>query len=319
MTDKKSYTAEDIKVLEGLEGVRKRFDIIELSKKIEKRGDVYILSKELKIKPRTLYALLEEQRIISFFPRIHKSKANILSRLKTNRELKLFSQENDVYTLSVKKLALLVKSWNNNVQVNPLKIINNEENEIILGTLLGDASIRQRDKNSCLRISHSLKQRNYLDLIKNKFFDFEIAEFSQRTRMINNRQVEMINFSTKTHPVFNYYKNLFYQNGRKIITKEILNKITARSLAYWICDDGSFCKKQEYFIICTNSYLLEEHKLMKQFFNEKFKLNPTIGFRDKKYYYLRFNKEDSKRLIEIIKPFIPQSMKYKIGEMENVA
>ncbi len=319
MSDKKSYSAEDIKVLEGLEGVRKMFDFIELSKKIKKRGDVYIISKELRIKPRALYALLEEQRILSFFPKIHKSKANILSRLKTNRELKLFSQENEVYTLPVKKLAILVKSWNNNVRINPLIILFNEEHEIILGTLLGDASIRQRNKNSCLRIAHSLKQRDYLISIKDKFADFEIAEFSQRTRIINNRKVEMIHFSTKTHPIFNYYRKLFYQNGRKIITKEILNQITARSLAYWICDDGSFCKKQEYFIICTNSYSLEEHKLMKQFFNEKFKLNPTIGFRDEKYYYLRFNKEDSKKLIKIIKPFIPQSMKYKIGEVENVA
>jgi len=316
MTEK--YSAESIKVLEGLEGVRKRFDVVELSKKIKRRGDVYIISKELRIKPKALYALLEEQRILSFFPKIHKSKANILSRLKTNRELKLFSQENEVYALPVRKLAILVKSWNNNVRINPLIILSNEEHEIMLGTLLGDASIRQRNKNSCLRISHSLKQRDYLISIKDKFADFEIAEFSQKIRIINNRKVEMIHFSTKTHPIFNYYRKLFYQNGRKIITKEILDQLTARSLAYWICDDGSFCKKQEYFIICTNTFSLEEHKLIKQFFIEKFKLNPTIGFRDGKYYYLRFKKEDSKRLIEIIKPFIPQSMKYKIGEIENV-
>lgn len=314
MPETKKYTAESIKVLEGLDGVRKRFDIIELSKRIKKRGDVYIFSKELKIKPRALYALLEEQRVLSLFPKIHKSKANILSRLKTNRELKIFSQENDVYALPVRKLAILVKLWNNNLQINPLIILSHEEHEIILGTLLGDASIRQRDKNSCLRIAHSLKQRDYLISIKNKFEDFEIAEFSQRTRIINNRKVDMIHFSTKTHPIFNYYRRLFYKNGRKIISKEILNQLTARSLAYWICDDGSFCKKQKYFIICTNAYTLEEHKLMKQFFNEKFELDPTIGFRDSKYYYLRFKQKDSERLINIIKTFIPEYMKYKIGE-----
>ena len=38
---------------------------------------------------------------------------------------------------------------------------------------------------------------------------------------------------------------------------------------------------------------------------------------DKKYYYLRFKQEDSKKLIEIIKPFIINSMKYKIGEIKN--
>ena len=74
----KEYNAESIKVLEGLQGVRNRFDVIELSRKIKKRGDVYILSKELKIKPRALYAVLEEQRVLSLFPKINKSKANIL-------------------------------------------------------------------------------------------------------------------------------------------------------------------------------------------------------------------------------------------------
>jgi len=310
----KEYNAESIKVLEGLQGVRKRFDVIELSRKIKKRGDVYILSKELKIKPRALYAVLEEQRVLSLFPKINKSKANILSRLKTNRELKIFSQENDVSALPVRKLAVLVKLWNNNIQINPLIILSNEEHEIILGTLLGDASIRQRDKNSCLRIAHSLKQRDYLTSIKNKFADFEIAEFSQRTRIINNRKVDMIHFSTKTHPIFNYYRKLFYKNSRKIVSEEILNQLNPRSLAFWVCDDGSYDNRQGYIILCTNAYNLEEHQLMKKFFNDKFGLDPTIGFRDKKYYYLRFKKEDSKKLINIIKPFIPESMKYKIGE-----
>ena len=50
---------------------------------------------------------------------------------------------------------------------------------------------------------------------------------------------------------------------------------------------------------------------------KKFGLNPTIGFRDKKYYYLRFKQKDSRKLIEVIKPFIPSCMNYKIGETKN--
>ncbi len=80
--EKRKYTAEDIKVLEGLEGVRKRFDVIELSKKIKKRGDVYIISKELKIKPRALYAMLEEQRVLSLFPKIEIIKPYISDCMK---------------------------------------------------------------------------------------------------------------------------------------------------------------------------------------------------------------------------------------------
>ena len=142
---------------------------------------------------------------------------------------------------------------------------------------------------------------------------FNISEFEQRKRIINEREVNMIYLATKTHPVFNYYRNLFYTNGRKKITLEILNQLTPRSLAVWICDDGSYDNRQGYIVLCTNSFSFEEHELMKEFFNERFGLDPTIGFRDGKYYYLRFKQADTKKLIEIIKPFILNSMLYKIG------
>ncbi len=319
MADKKSYTAEDIKVLEGLEGVRKRFDVVELSKKIRKQGDMLILSNELKVKPRIMREAVQEGRILSLFPNIHKSKSGILVRLRTDKELKLFSQRYNIYHTSAKDLIKLVRQWNKEVQINPFILISQEEHDLIIGSLMGDASIRQREKNSCFRVAHSLKQKEYIQFKKDILNQFKTSEFKEVKRKIKDRFVHVIDFATKTHPVFNYYRNLFYQNRRKVITGDILNQLTARSLAYWICDDGSYGTKQGYIILCTNSYNLEEHNLMKEFFKEKFGINPTIGFRDKKYYYLRFKQEDTKKLIEIIKPFIPQGMKYKLGELENVA
>jgi len=314
MAEKSSYTAAEIKVLEGLEGVRQRFDVVELSKKIKKKGDLLILSRELKLKPRTLSQAIEEGRILSFFPNIHKSKANALSRLRTNRELKLFSQIHDVYNTSSRKLYKLVKTWNQEIQTNPKLLISDEEHDLIIGSLMGDASIRQREKNSCFRVAHSVKQKEYIEWKLNIIKDFRISEYTERSRIVNKRKVDMIYLSTKTHPIFNYYRRLFYAAGRKNITKEILEQLNPRSLAIWACDDGSYENKQGYIILCTNSYTLEEHKLMKEFFKERFDLDPTIGFRDGKYYYLRFKQNDTKKLIKIIKPFIPKSMLYKIGE-----
>ncbi len=307
------YTGEDIKVLEGLEGVRENFDVVELSRKIQKKKDFLVLSQELKIKPRSLKLAVEEGRILSFFPKIHKSKANALSRLKTNRELRLFSNKYNVYEISARKLYKLVKKWNLDIQKNPLIVLSQKEHDLIIGSLLGDASIRRRERYSCFRVSHSIKQRKYINHKLNMLDNFKISEFQERKRIINAVEVNMIHLTTYTHPVFNYYRNLFYQNNIKKITREILNQLNPRSLAIWICDDGSYDNRQGYIILCTNSYSLEEHKLIKQFFNEKFRLDPTIGFRDGKYYYLRFKQGDSKKLIKIIEPFIPKSMLYEIG------
>jgi len=305
------YSAKSIKE------VREKFDIIEISKKVKRKGDMLIISKELKIKPRSLKMAVDEARILTIFPKLEKSKAGILASLRTGRELKLFDEKYDIYETQARELIKLVRLWNKEVQSNPLILISQEEHDLIIGSLLGDASIRQRERNSCFRFSHSITQKEYSTFKKNKLSNFNISEFREVKRKIGIHFIHAIDFSTKTHSVFNYYRNLFYKNGRKVITNEILNQINPKALAYWVCDDGSYDNTQGYIILCTNSYSLEEHNLMKQFFNEKFGLNPTIGFRDEKYYYLRFKQEDSKKLIEIIKPFIPKGMEYKIGGLKN--
>ena len=317
MTDLKEYSAEKITVLEGLDAVRKKFDIVELTKRAKKRGDSLILSKELKIKYSSLRHAVEECRILSFFPNVHKSKVNALSRLKTNRELKKFADLYAINNLQVRQLYKLVKKWNKDIQKNPFLFISEDEHDLIMGSLLGDASIRQRDRNCCFRVAHSLKQKEYINWKLDKLKLFNISEFVERKKIINNRELNIIELSTKTHPVFNYYRNLFYKEDRKIIRNEMLEQLNPFSLAIWICDDGSYETKQGYIILCTNAFSLEEHNSMKKFFNSKFGLDPTIGFRDNKYYYLRFKQNDSKKLIEIVKPFIPPSMIYKIGEKNN--
>ncbi len=318
MSEQKEYSASNIKVLEGLEGVRKKFDIVELRKSIKKRGNIYTIAQELDIKYSSLKHAFEEERILKVFPNIHKSKANALSRLKTERELNSFSEAYDVNKLSARKLYDAVKKWRKDIEINPLILLTQEEHDLMIGSLLGDASIRQRDKNSCFRVSHSVRQKSYIKWKLELLKFFTISEFSNTKRMINNHEINMINLSTRTHYAFNYYRNLFYnKEGRKVVNMAILDGLTPRALAIWICDDGSYDNKQGYIVLCTNAFSFEEHKLMKKFFNERFSLDPTIGFRDGKYYYLRFKQKDTKKLIEIIKPFIIDSMKYKIGEKEN--
>ena len=313
MAEKSEYTGKQIQVLEGLEGVRKRFDVVELSKKIKKKGDLLILSKELKLKPRSLQLAVDEGRILSLIPKVEKSKAGILARLRTDREVKIFADKYDLNKTPARKLIKLIRTWNLEIQKNPHLLVTQEEHDLIIGSLMGDASIRQREKNSCFRFSHSVKQKDYSEWKAHFLKEFNISEFREVKRRIRNLFIHAIDFSTKTHPVFNYYRDLFYKTGRKLITQEILDQLNPRSLAIWICDDGSYDNRQGYIILCTNSYGLEEHKLMKGFFNMKFGIDPTIGFRDGKYYYLRFKQNDTKKLIKIIKPFMPKSMLYKIG------
>ena len=58
------------------------------------------------------------------------------------------------------------------------------------------------------------------------------------------------------------------------------------------------------------AYTAAEIKVLEGLEGVRKKVFKEIG----KYYYLRFKQNDTKKLIEIIKPFIHKSMLYKIGE-----
>ena len=309
-----SYKASSITEHRTLQSVRDNHDIFNLSKQFNKRGDWNKLSEELNINRNALSRAVEEANILSIYPHILKSKVVPLSRLKTDKEKKLFFDKYNIDEISVKELYKLVKEWRGLLEKDPRILLTNEQHDLIVGSTLGDANVRQRDKNCSFRVGHSRKQEEYLKWKYNLLKEFTIRFPYWERRNVNERIVETLNFSTFTHHVFNFYRKLFYGTGRKAVTRELSNMLTPRSLAVWICDDGSFGKRDKYIILCTNSFSLDEHKIIKKYFEEVWNLSPTIGFRDKKYYYLRFKKKDTEKLIRIISPFILEDMKYKIGK-----
>ncbi|MBS3168243.1 hypothetical protein J4216_03905 [Candidatus Woesearchaeota archaeon] len=294
----------------GIEYLRDNFDFsLDINRKHLE------ISKELNIIPGAIDRIIDESRVLSFFPNIHKSKSTPLARLKNNREFLLFAKKHDIHKLQVREIYRLVKLWREELENNPKTLLTDLQHDLIIGSTLGDANIRQRNKNCMFRVGHSPKQKRYLEWKYNILREFDGSGIKLTQKFVNGRLTNTFEFDLNTHYVFNYYRNLFYnQNGDKIITKKLLDQINPRSLAIWLCDDGSYCQKQKYIIFCTNSFTFEEHKLMKQHFEEKWSLNPTIGFRDNKYYYLRFKVDDTKKLVEMVRPFIPKSMMYKIGE-----
>lgn len=312
--EENSYNAQNITVLKDLEAVRKNYNLNVLASQIDKRGSILQLSRHLGINHNTLSRAIEEAKILTLFPTLSKSKANPLSRLKTKKELILFTKKHNIFTLSCRKLYKAVKEWRLLIEKNPRILLTEEQHDLIIGSVLGDANIRQRDKNCCFRVSHSKKQEKYLYWKYSLLKEFITTPIYSYKKMLKNHIIETLDFSTFTHQVFNFYYKLIYKNGKKTVTRELLDMLNPRSLSIWICDDGSFGTKQPYIILCTNSYSLEEHNIIKKYFEEIWNLSPTIGFRDKKYYYLRFKQKDTEKLINIIRPFILDSMEYKIGE-----
>lgn len=195
--------------------------------------------------------------------------------------------------------------------------LSQEQQQIILGGLLGDAYFHKKRK--IIRFSHTVKQKEYLEW-KYSFFNKENI-WGLYTRHYKagyeNIYFEVNNNNSYLEPLFIYIKKYLYSNdGRKKISLRYLDSIDALGLAIWWMDDGSLSvhKGNRYGKLCTECFNYEEHILLKKYFKEKWDIDVDIRIEKNKYYFLRFNVSALKKLIFIIYQYVCQvpSMIYKI-------
>ena len=84
------------------------------------------------------------------------------------------------------------------------------------------------------------------------------------------------------------------------------------SLAYWICDDGTFDKKTQAIILCTECFNLKGVKLLQDVLVDKFKLECTI-YKIGTGHRIRILKKSIPDVQALLKDLMPPMMKYKIG------
>lgn len=213
------------------------------------------------------------------------------------------------------------------------KELTNEEKSLLLALCLGDGCLRKpnpRGGNVQFECAHSTKQEEYLtwkrDLVY-KIFG------GNKPPKIGYKEIKLKGYDTtyhacrfcKTHPYFTYLRKLLYPDGVKVMTREILDKLTPQGIAIWYMDDGSFYKKDNAdgtksicfdLRISTDCFSKEENEIIVDYFKEVWGINfyVFLGHKDRKNYnwIIRANKEAAIKFIDLVKPYIIPSMEYKI-------
>jgi hypothetical protein len=209
-----------------------------------------------------------------------------------------------------------------------LTFLTQEQDDILVGTLLGDASIFKGAKNnpsySPVKWEQKASQKDYIFHLYNKFKTFITTPPKIRTikacSNIKERQSYLV--TTFSHPLFSYYKDILYTMDtcnirRKIIPENIGDYLTPRALAYWYMDDGY---KDPYgFRISTQNFTYEEHLILKKTFWNKYGINITIREAKTKWkgvekivYYIYIPANDRDKFLNLIKAYILPSFQYKI-------
>jgi len=208
------------------------------------------------------------------------------------------------------------------------KPFSQRQKEIIYGSLLGDACCIN---NKRLSFKHGDCQREYIfwkfDELKEHCSEKSLKAYRNISEKYNLDSVcwqFRTLFNSDCTPVFNQ----FYGEGKKQVTKEIIENLTLLSIAVWYMDDGStnFNYKEKertgYNIkpvpsFCTDSFSIESCELLSKFLKNKFGISNRLR-KTKKLkngdipYNIIINKESFDDFISLIEPYIIPSMKYKI-------
>lgn len=189
--------------------------------------------------------------------------------------------------------------------------------DILVGLILGDLCIRKRKEgaNARLQFEQSVIHEDYLLHLYELFKTYcsSLPKTSNRApHKVTSKIYTRVTFNTFTLPCFNEFYDLFYPNGQKVIPLNIGELFTPLSLVYWLCDDGSFNKKDRALVLSTQSFTIAEVKLLVQVLNDKFGLKSTINANNGGFT-IRISAKSTPVLQSLLKDLMPSMMLHKIG------
>lgn len=205
----------------------------------------------------------------------------------------------------------------NYIRTNNLRLAKEKEaltdlqKQILLGTLLGDASLIKGKHciNPYLSCAHSIKQKEYCEY-KTSFFENIGATCTYHKRKIqdkrNGKYYEDYTMRIPTNLELSNWYSAFYKNNKKCIPFELFEYFTPVSLAFMFMDDG--CKINQTYAISTNCFSKEELLEFRKFLFNKFNIETSLF----KSNVLYIKKCSSEHFTNLISPYICKCMKYKL-------
>lgn len=186
---------------------------------------------------------------------------------------------------------------------------------VLIGSILGDGFLQKTGKNNArLRLEHGLKQKDYLIWKYRIFSDFFRSEpkVLERRNPIFGKSYQYIRAQSYSNQEFGEFYRLFYNEGRKIIPKQIKTLLKdPLGLAVWFMDDGYFYARDKMAYIYLPKYDPISINNLLFVLSNNFNLFPTLKIKKRGEYVLIFSVSETKKLIKLIRRFLIPSMVYK--------
>lgn len=154
--------------------------------------------------------------------------------------------------------------------------------EIILGSLLGDGSLRIHEpyRNARFAFRHSAIQKEYFSWKARELAEIagDQSVWQQGSKKKPDGWGETkLRFQSRALPALTEIFRLVHKHGKPRIRRKWLNVLTPLSLAVWWMDDGSLVADSRQGVFCTDGFSLEEVRILDRYMKKVRGIRTTIG------------------------------------------
>jgi len=197
--------------------------------------------------------------------------------------------------------------------------LNERQRSIIVGTLLGDGhlEITSKGRTYRLKITHSIKQREYIEWLYDKLKNLVRTPPQRKLKKGINKTYEEYWFNTYSFGSLRFYAQQFYVGRKKVIPKMIGKLLDPLAIAVWFMDDGSYkSNRHRTYIIHTLSFEKKDLEFMTEVLEKKFEVKTKLHkqhYKNSVKWRLYILSESADKFKNLIEPYILPSLKYKLG------
>jgi LAGLIDADG DNA endonuclease family len=204
------------------------------------------------------------------------------------------------------------------------------QREVLVGTLLGDASfsLAKKKPNYSVKFEQGKKNEAYVLHLFRIFKPFVGTGPVERVINKNKAPVEKLRyavwFRTYQHDSLKYYYHAFYKQvldpknpdlvleKTKIVPKNIGKLLTPRAMAYWFMDDGSYeDQTNRTYLFNTQGFSIKDSEFLCDILLEKYNIKARTNY-DKGLKRIRVLTESAPILLALIKDYVIPEFQYKL-------
>lgn len=192
--------------------------------------------------------------------------------------------------------------------------LTDQQERLLVGTLLGDGCLELNGNHVRLRITHSLKQKGYLFWKYSRLENLCPSEprLAKSWHSKAQRFYERYEFSTFSIPLLRRFWEMFYTPRGKVVPDSIMTVLDdPLTLAVWYMDDGYKRNDCNAVRFSTDCFSVTEQRLLQRCLKDNFGLETSLH-RKGSTWNIYIPSSQTGEFRRIVEPHIHPSLRYKL-------